>query len=172
MIEPKRVDNLEPGDRFSLSIENELHIPVVVEDCYVPVGEEESVRLVLTVPRFWNRGEIPVRLAAVSRETPMSYSVDIYDLDGGEVLSVNHTSNTSKMWRAAGCDLRDYDKKPAAELARDLEPAIQDMVENQQTYSQWEAPNGWGDYYSTLDFLRKILSAAQQYPEGRVHVSS
>lgn len=102
----------------------------------------------------------------------MSYDVSIYDLDGGEVLSVNYTRNTSMMWRTAGCDLRDFAEKPAETLAEALAPAVAEMEANPDTYRVFNASNGWGDYEGTLTFLKKILGAAQQYPNGKVHISS
>lgn len=65
---PIAVDGLQPGDRFSIPMENDFHLPVVVRDAYVSSADPDTVRLVLDVPRYWHSGRIPMRLPSVFRE--------------------------------------------------------------------------------------------------------
>ena len=88
-----------------------------------------------------------------------------------EVWWRNHTSNTSAMWRHAGADLAEMSGKRAADVAPLLAVAVERMRADEPTYRQWDAPNGWGDYASTLDFLTAIAEACALHPATIVHVS-
>lgn len=105
----------------------------------------------------------------------MSYDVDLtIDTGSGEPVSVwsrNHTSNTARMWRAAGCDLAEFDGKPASELTPVVTAAITDMCAHPGAYRTMNPPNGWGDYESTLEFLRAIRDACMDHSLTTVRVS-
>jgi hypothetical protein len=88
-----------------------------------------------------------------------------------EVFSVNHTSNTSRMWAEAGCDLAEFDGKTGRELGASLREAIATIEEQPGKYRSLEPSNGWGTYESTLRFLRRILCACADYPDATVRVS-
>lgn len=90
---------------------------------------------------------------------------------GKELASFNHTSNTSVMWKEAGCDLRDYNDKLAKELEPALHQAIIKIIEDPQKFKQWEPSNGWGSVKSTLGFLRCLQAACLKYPEALLDVS-
>jgi hypothetical protein len=67
---PMEVENLRPGDRFSLSVELAgLHHSATVLDAYIPKADPDKVRLSIEVDRHWNGGKIPVRLG-VYRDRP------------------------------------------------------------------------------------------------------
>ena len=105
----------------------------------------------------------------------MSYDVDLYaDTGGPERVSVferNHTSNTAVMWREAGCDLAEYNGRPAAELVAPLELAVADIEFRPGHYAQWNPPNGWGSVETTLEFLRDIRDGCLAHPQTTVRVS-
>jgi hypothetical protein len=57
---PIEVENLKPGDRFSLYVAGmQLHFPATVTDAYVPSANPDVVRLSIEVPRTWRGGHIP-----------------------------------------------------------------------------------------------------------------
>lgn len=105
----------------------------------------------------------------------MSY--DIYlevDTGGEEPVEVwwrNHTSNTASMWVAAGCDLALYHGKTATELAEAIEVAVANMKAEPGRYREYNSPNGWGTYSTTLLFLSEIHKACVENPKTTVRVS-
>lgn len=105
----------------------------------------------------------------------MSYDITLYieDAKGDRhaVYDANHTGNTAVMWREAGCDLAKFHMTTGAELARVLEPAVQDMRLRRTHYSQWNPENRWGSYDTTIKFLEEILDACERWPAAVVHVS-
>ena len=107
----------------------------------------------------------------------MSYDFTLYADTGApdgarpEVYWRNHTSNTAAMWRHAGADLAEMSGKRAADVAPLLAGAVELMRADELTYRQWDAPNGWGDYASTLEFLTAIAEACALHPATIVHVS-
>lgn len=105
----------------------------------------------------------------------MSYDVSLYidDAKGDRhcVVDVNHTSNTARMWREAGCDLAEFHMKTGAELAAALGPALFEMRVRPTHFSQWNPENGWGSYSTTMAFLEQLLDGALRWPNAVVHVS-
>lgn len=105
----------------------------------------------------------------------MSYDVDLeIDTGGPEpawVWSRNHTSNTSRMWATAGCDLAEFDGKPASELAPVLGSAISVMEADPDRFRQMEPANRWGTYETTMEFLVAIYNACGEHPLTTVRVS-
>ena len=96
----------------------------------------------------------------------MSYDVSLIISTGTEfveVFSANHTSNTSDMWRAAGCDIAAFDGKPAPELAAACEKAIRLIESDRKAFEQFQPSNRWGTIDSTLGFLHDLMCA------GRLH---
>lgn len=89
---------------------------------------------------------------------------------GKEVFTINHTSNTSRMWKYAGCDLRAFHGKTAAELAPSLVLAIAIIKNDLEGYREYEPENKWGTVESTLGFLKHILVACVQHPNAVVVV--
>lgn len=104
----------------------------------------------------------------------MSYDVYLMADTGGEPFPVwdrNHTSNTSSMWRAAGCDIAEFHGKKAHELKRAAHTAFMVILRNKGDYRSMEPGNGWGTVESTLDFLSDIETACAKYPMTTVEVS-
>lgn len=105
----------------------------------------------------------------------MSYDIYLEVDTGGEepveVWSRNHTSNTASMWVAAGCDLALYDGKSAEELGDAITTAVREMRANPGKYREYDSPNGWGTYSTTLLFLREIREACIEHPKTTVRVS-
>jgi hypothetical protein len=94
-----------------------------------------------------------------------------YALEGGkELASFNHTSNTTQMWRDAGCDLAAFHGKLASELAPALLKALKTIQENADYYQQYEPSNGWGSLKSTVKFLNHIYLACLENPEAVLYV--
>lgn len=105
----------------------------------------------------------------------MSYDISLEVDTGGEepveVWSRNHTSNTASMWVAAGCDLALYDGKSAEQLGDALNTAIINMKAEPGRYREYNSPNGWGTYSTTLLFLEEIYRACAENPKTTVRVS-
>jgi len=107
----------------------------------------------------------------------VSYDVNFEVEVLGETFSTetrNYTSNCSKMWRAAGCDIRGFHGKPVSEFIPPLTAAIADMEATPEFYTVMNPENGWGDYYSCLhSFLIPLLRDAHGvHPDARVWVWS
>jgi len=75
------------------------------------------------------------------------------------------------MWRKAGCDLAEFDGKPASELGPAAARAIAAITAEPETYQPMEPNNGWGTVPSTVKFLVDIWVACAEYPEATVSVS-
>ena len=106
----------------------------------------------------------------------MSYDVWLEaDLGGPEPVTIdsniNHTSNTSQMWRDAGADIAEMHGKTASECLPDLQAAIADISANPGKYERHEAANGWGTVDTTLAFLRRIEALFLRAPKAKVVVS-
>lgn len=103
----------------------------------------------------------------------MSYDVSLVAETGGEPAYVwdrNHTSNTSAMWRAAGCDIAEFDGMKAHELGRAAHMAYMVLLRNKGDYRSMEPRNGWGTVESTIEFLHDIDAACKKYPMTTVRV--
>lgn len=105
----------------------------------------------------------------------MSYDVYLaIDTGGDEPVDVfdrNHTSNTSNMWRKAGCDIAEFDGKTAPVFEEALRPAIAEILANRHEYTEFEPSNGWGDIDSTVRFLTDLANACAAHPKTIVRVS-
>lgn len=105
----------------------------------------------------------------------MSYDVTLEIETAEEPLAVfdrNYTSNTSRVWIDAGCNLRDHDGSDAHGLGIALSLAIADIEFRPGHYAQYEPDNGWGSVDGTLEFLRAIQQACERFPTAVVRVSS
>jgi len=89
-----------------------------------------------------------------------------------ELFWRNHTSNTAPMWKKAGCDLAKFDGKPASELTKPLLLAMNKMVQDESHYRSLDAPNKWGTYDSTLDFLDAVWNACLLFPDEIIRISA
>lgn len=104
----------------------------------------------------------------------MSYDVSLMAETGGEAVQVwdrNHTSNTSAMWRAAGCDIAEFHGRKPHYLGSAAAHAFTEIYLNRENYRPMQPDNGWGTVESTLDFLAAISLACEKYPMTTVDVS-
>jgi len=83
----------------------------------------------------------------------------------------NYTSNCASMWRKAGANLAEFHGKTASECAPALAAAIEAMKSDPATYRAMNPSNGWGDYDSLLEELKKLLRDFEEHPEAIVRVS-
>ncbi len=93
-----------------------------------------------------------------------------YDVSFGDFWR-NHTSNTSRMWRAAGCDIAAFHDKPAVLLGYAARCAAFRIRKDRDLYEQYEPANRWGTIDTTIEFLTDIAAAAGEYPDELVEVS-
>ena len=101
----------------------------------------------------------------------MSYDVSIHYKDSDHCLWWrNHTSNTSGMWRLAGCNLADYHGWTTDDILPLVSGAINEMQRMPDTYRQLEPTNGWGTFESTVEFLQDIESACKLFTGEKVSV--
>lgn len=85
--------------------------------------------------------------------------------------SFNMTSNVGPMYRAAGLQIGDLDKKTAKDVIAKVKPAYEYMLKHPEKMRKLEPDNLWGDYESALKFLQEILVACLDHPECFVEVS-
>lgn len=107
----------------------------------------------------------------------MSYDVWMKADLGGPSLyvideNINHTSNTSRMWREAGADLLAMDGMSGEECIPLLERAIRDINDRLGHYATMAPSNGWGTVDSTIGFLGKILDQCRRMPRAFLVVSA
>jgi hypothetical protein len=105
----------------------------------------------------------------------MSYDIWLEaDLGGPERIAVgtswNYTSNCSAMWRKAGADLAEFHGKTAAECAPVLAAGIAALKADPETYRAMNPGNGWGDYDTLVESLRRLLANFRAAPAAYVHV--
>lgn len=100
----------------------------------------------------------------------MSYDISlVHEEEDAEVG--NHTYNTGTMFRKAlGCGLRDFNGKPAREVAPQLWQGIIAMTDAPDEYKAMNPENGWGSSEGALRYLVKFYDACVKYPESIVRV--
>lgn len=106
----------------------------------------------------------------------MSYDIWLEaDLGGHKPYVIdenhNHTSNTSRMWSAAGADLAEMDGLSAGECIPLLERAVADMNARPEFYATMNPPNGWGSNETYRAFLSSLLDFFRKAPRAKVVVS-
>lgn len=103
----------------------------------------------------------------------MSLDFSIVAIAGTNVMDLNITHNIANMWREAGCydALYNSEGKKASEIVETLRKAVVDMQVFPEKYKNLNSPNGWGTYENALPFLRKILRACEEHPDGEIHIS-
>ena len=110
----------------------------------------------------------------------MSYDIWLeVDVGGPEPVRIdaldhwNYTSNVAPMWRKAMPDtdgLAGMDGKTCAEVLPVLEAGIAHMEANRDEYLPLNPSNGWGDFDSQLDALRKLQAAFRAAPQAKVAI--
>lgn len=108
----------------------------------------------------------------------MSYDVSLVIDTGGsepaEVVDVgNMTSNVAPMWRKAlpPDGIAGLHGRRCADVTGQLQLAVAHMENHPDFYRAMNPPNGWGDYESALDYLRKLRDAAAAHPLTTIEVS-
>jgi hypothetical protein len=86
--------------------------------------------------------------------------------------SINHTSNTGKMWAIAlGIPLGDLHHMECRNAADILHKGVKYMRENKEELEKLNPENGWGDYDTALEFLTEIRDMADAHPKARLDIS-
>lgn len=107
-------------------------------------------------------------------------SLDFYIIDVGKntgeeitLFDVNYTHNVTSMWRKAGIyeALYQSDGKQPREIIKLLIKGMRDMEEKKEEYSLLNPLNGWGDYNTALNFLRRVIEACKCYPNAKIKIS-
>ena len=87
------------------------------------------------------------------------------------VFSTNYTSNCSGMWFQAGLNLLSLEGKKAGDCLAYLSEGIACLEADPARFQAMNPVNGWGDYATTLAWLREIQSAMAEHPQSIVRVS-
>lgn len=89
-------------------------------------------------------------------------------------FEANYTYNVSKMFYDAlklKDGIRELNGKTGEECKPILESGITRFVLNREQYKKWNPDNGWGDYASALELLRKLVEWCDQAPKAIMRVT-
>jgi hypothetical protein len=110
----------------------------------------------------------------------MSYDIWLEaDLGGTEPVRTdaldhwNYTSNVAPMWRKAMPEsngLAGLEGMTCADAAVHLARGIGRMEADPDEYRKLNPENGWGDFDSQLESLRKLLTACRMAPRAKVAI--
>ena len=102
----------------------------------------------------------------------MSLDLTIYAVVEAEVFDTNITHNLSRMWDVVGVydALYESEGKRPGDYIEVLRAGVADMEANPDKYEALNSPNGWGTYKHALPWLKEVLAAYEQYPDGRIGV--
>ncbi|WP_312356663.1 hypothetical protein [Agrobacterium sp.] len=104
----------------------------------------------------------------------MSYDVSLEVVKKTTVYSGNYTYNCSPMFvRAIGQDgINSLHGQKAKFLVDQLERAVAHISDpdNEPFYKELEPENGWGSHEGATEYLKEILEACRNNPEGVFHV--
>ena len=84
-----------------------------------------------------------------------------YNYDGNitynvcEMLEVAFGEEHLKKWNDLSCD----------KFFKNLEKGYIDMIRNLKKYKQYDSPNGWGTYETTLSTIKELYESIQRYAE-------
>lgn len=97
----------------------------------------------------------------------MSYDVSI----GSE--GFNYTSNMAQFFRDFGVYPPDWKGRSRAEVAAEINAALLRIMEipTAELAEDYDAPNGWGDVTSAIEFLTKVRDAGLAIIPNTVEVS-
>lgn len=97
-----------------------------------------------------------------------------YDVDVGDTVVGNMTSNVSPMWtKALGFRLAEMHQQTARRCIPHLQRAVARISDpdTRDEYVQMNPPNSWGDVASAEQYLRDLLRACEHAPTEKVWVS-
>ncbi len=107
----------------------------------------------------------------------MSYDIClVIDTGGSEPASLiedrNMTYNVSPMFRKALKEggVNKLDGKLAKDCINMLRDGIKDMQDKKAEYEKLNPSNGWGDYDSALNYLKRLLDDALAHPKATFKV--
>lgn len=91
-----------------------------------------------------------------------------------ELFSANITHNLAKMADAAGIyKVLWQPEEVRAAIARDILPRLTDglrlLQANPARFRRLNALNGWGKYENLVEFVRKVLTACERWPDAKIH---
>jgi hypothetical protein len=107
----------------------------------------------------------------------MSYDIWLSIDTGGDepayIIGVdwNYTSNCAFMWREAGVDLAEFDKRLASTCIADLTSAIQYLKKYPEKFIHRNPANKWGSYKTLIPALEQLLANLVKHPKAIVNVS-
>ena len=100
-------------------------------------------------------------------------SLDFSLLEGKprEVFSANITHNLTSMAEEAGLyDALWHPENIGAVYARDIIQALEDghdlLLFDEDRFTKYDAPNGWGTYEHFVPFVKECLDACRAFPEA------
>jgi len=98
----------------------------------------------------------------------MSYDVSVSGED-----HFNITSNMAAFFREFKCYPPDWDGKLAVPWGQFLDDSIHNIVATSvRELQEFDAPNGWGDWHTTLQWLMQVRDACFRAPrDARIEVS-
>lgn len=83
----------------------------------------------------------------------------------------NMTSNVAPVWRAAGCDLGEFDGKTTDELRPAAQAALDRLKADPRAFDQYVRGGGsWGTVESAIDYLERVVAMCDE-AHGIVWVS-
>ena len=103
----------------------------------------------------------------------MSYNLSIKAPRVIEVYDGNLTWNISEMLQVA-FEHEDHIKKLNGMKCVDAKPIVQKayvrLLLNEENYEQYNAPNGWGTYEDTVEYIGEFYQAILNNLDGRVFI--
>lgn len=89
------------------------------------------------------------------------------------LFSANITHNLYRMWQEAGVHNVLYEShgKRAAEIRETIAEGVAAMACEPERFRTFDASNRWGTYENALPWLRSVLSACTEYPDGVIRIS-
>ena len=90
-----------------------------------------------------------------------------------DVFSANITHNLNKMADAAGLyqviwHPEELGFTKARHLIKSLQVGLKRLKSDPDKFRAFDAPNGWGDYVTLVDFVEKYLAACIAWPKAAI----
>jgi len=103
----------------------------------------------------------------------MSLDFSIKKIKMVEVYSGNYTHNVIPMWTKAGIydDLYNSQGKKVKDIILNLKKGLIKMKRNPNKYLKLNPKNGWGEYYTAMEFLEEIIKNCEENLNGKIEIS-
>lgn len=85
-----------------------------------------------------------------------------------ELWEASPTYNLTRMWKAAGLNLSEWEGRSASECVRELQLAVERMEADPDKFKALNPPNGWGDYDGLLEVLTEFRDHCEAHPKAKV----